>query len=311
MNKRPTYAGLLSKIAVLEKAVSAKDATIARKEERIAYLERLLFGSKSDRIAAKAAMANQPGLFDGLFNGACDERAAQIRQTAEEIRTEAEKRRRTAKAATKRPSKYRYYGLEERRREVNPEGLVAADYDKIGEDVTRILHREPAKVWVEVIVRPIYRLKADKNNPSPKIMQAPAPTAVIGGNHVWADLPAQLVTDKHFCHLPKCRQVRQYADMGLKMPASTVNDRIHAVAAKPYPPYESPGGQIRARHYLQIDEVPWRIADNPGKCRKRIRLAVLRCHPRFTRPLLLLSQRLTGGGHTAGATQGLSRSNPD
>ncbi len=198
MNKRPTYAELLSKIAVLEKAVSAKDATIARKEERIAYLERLLFGGKSDRIAAKAAMADQPGLFDGLFNGACDERAAQIRQTAEEIRTEAEKRRRTAKAATKRPSKYRYYGLEERRREVNPEGLVAADYDKIGEDVTRILHREPAKVWVEVIVRPIYRLKADKNNPSPKIMQAPAPTAVIGGNHAGGRF-AGSIGDRQIC----------------------------------------------------------------------------------------------------------------
>ncbi len=83
MDKRPTYAESLSKIAVLERAMSAKDATIARKEatiarkeERIAYLERLLFGGRSDRIAAKAAMANQPGSFDGLFNGAYDERAA-------------------------------------------------------------------------------------------------------------------------------------------------------------------------------------------------------------------------------------------
>ncbi len=151
-------------------------------------------------------MANQPRSFDELFNEAYDERAAQIRQTAEEIRTEAGKRRRTAKAAAKRPSKYRYYGLEERLREVNPEGLVAADHDKIGEDVARILRREPAKVWVEVIVRPIYRLKADKNNPNPKIMQAPALAAVIGGNHVGADLLAQLVTDKYVCHLPEHRQ---------------------------------------------------------------------------------------------------------
>lgn len=268
MNKRPTYVELLSRITVLEKAVSAKDATIARKEERIAYLERLLFGSKSDRMASKAALADQPGLFDGLFNEACDERAAQIRQTAEEIKAEAEKRRRAAKSVPGRPSKYQYYGLEERRREVNPEGLAATDYDRIGEDVTRILHREPAKVWVEVIVRPVYRLKSDKNNPNPKIMQAPAPAAIIGGNQVGADLLAQLVTDKYVYHLPEYRQVRQYADMGVRLPASTINDWVHAVAAKLYPLYESLGEQIRSRHYLQIDEVPWRIADTPGKTRK-------------------------------------------
>lgn len=48
----------------------------------------------------------------------------------------------------------------------------------------------------------------------------------------------------------------------------TINDRIHAVASKLYPLYESLGEQIRSRLYLQIDEVPWRIADTPGKCRK-------------------------------------------
>lgn len=56
--------------------------------------------------------------------------------------------------------------------------------------------------------------------------------------------------------------------MGVKLPTSTLNDWIHAVAAKLYPLYESLGEQIRSRHYLQVDEVPWRIADTPGKCRK-------------------------------------------
>lgn len=275
MNKKPTYAELFSRINVLENTLSAKDSIIAakdeqlaRKEERIAYLERLLFGSKRDKLASKAAEANQPGLFDELFNEAYDERASQIQQTAQEIKAEARKRRQTGNGAPKRPAKYQYYGLEERRREVTPEGFIADDYEKIGEDITRILHREPAKVWVEVIVRPVYRLKADKNNPNPKMLQAPAPVAVIGGNHVGADLLAQLVIDKYVYHLPEYRQVRQYADMGVKLPTSTINDWIHAVAAKLYPLYESLGEQIRSREYLQIDEVPWRIADTPGKTRK-------------------------------------------
>ena len=268
MKTRPTYEDLIARIAVLEASLSVKEDVISRKEERIAYLERLLYGSKSDKLAAKAALANQPGLFDELFDEAYDAKAAEIQDTAREIKAEAENRRKSAKAKSNRPAKYQYYGLEERRREVLPEGLDVSRYDKIGQDETRILHRDPAKVWVEVVVRPIYRLKADKNNPSPQILQAPAPLAVIGGNHVAADLLAQLVVDKYVYHLPEYRQVKQYGDLGVKMPTSTLNDWIHAVAAKLYPLYESLGEQIRTRGYLQIDEVPWRVADTPGKCRK-------------------------------------------
>lgn len=261
MNQVPSYEELLAEVMLLRESDR-------RKSERIAYLERLLYGSKSDKLAAKTAIANQPGLFDELFNEACDERAAQIEQAAREIKAKAEKRRRASKAKTNRPAKYQYYGLEERRREILPRDLDTSLYDKIGQDETRILHREPAKVWVEVIVRPIYRLKADKNNPSPTILQAPAPAAIIGGNHAGADLLAQLVIDKYVYHQPEYRQVKQYADMGVKLPTSTINDWMHAVASKLYPLYESLGEQIRSRNYLQIDEVPWRIADTPGKCRK-------------------------------------------
>lgn len=261
METRPAYEDLLAKIAILEASLSVK-------EERIAYLERLLFGSKSDRMAAKAAQSDQPGLFDQMFDQAYDERAAQIRQAAQEIKAEAEKRRKASKSKPGRPARYQYWGLEERRREVLPDGLDAALYDKIGQDETRILHREPAKAWVEVVVRPIFRLKADKNSPRPQILQAPSPAAAIGGNHAGADLLAQLVIDKYVYHLPEHRQVRRYADMGVKLPTSTVNGWMHAVAARLYPLYESLGEQIRSRRYLQVDEVPWRIADTPGKCRK-------------------------------------------
>lgn len=275
MKTRPTYEELLSRIAILEATLSAKndvisdkDNQIARKEERIAYLERLLFGVKSDRMASKAAQTNQPGLFDELFDEAYDERAAQIQQAAQEIKAESEKRRKAANAKPNRPAKYQYHGLEERHREILPQDLDTSLYDRIGQDETRILHRDPAKVWVEVIVRPIYRLKSDKNNPSPKMLQAPSPVAVIGGNHVGADLLAQLVIEKYVYHQPEYRQAKQYADIGVKLPTSTINDWIHAVASKLYPLYESLGEQIRSRNYLQIDEVPWRIADTPGKCRK-------------------------------------------
>ena len=70
---------------------------------------------------------------------AMDEKAAKI---------EAENRKRWARAkrTPSRPSSYRYAGLEEHTTVMMPEGVAAGECDTMGKDVSRILHREPAKV---------------------------------------------------------------------------------------------------------------------------------------------------------------------
>lgn len=252
VKEKPTYEELLEENV--------------RLSERVAYLERMLYGSRRDR--RRQTLNEGPTLFDDEFKEALDEKHAAIEQTAREISAEAAKRREVSRKPASRPSGYQYAGLREEVRVVYPEGIDVEEYDVIGRDVTRVLHRTPAQVWVEVIERPILRRKDERNAVSPQIRQAPAPKAVIGGNHVGADFLAQIVIDKYVYHLPEYRQVRQYADMGVKLPASTVNDWLHAVASKLYPLYESLQEDIRRQSYLQIDEVPWRIADRPDKCRK-------------------------------------------
>lgn len=79
---------------------------------------------------------------------------------------------------------------------------------------------------------------------------------------------AQIVIDKYRYHLPEYRQVRQYADLGLKLPTSTLNGWVHAVASILEPVYEALRDDIRNSDYLQIAEVPWRIADSPVNSRK-------------------------------------------
>lgn len=252
---------------------------LRRKDERIAYLERMLYGAKSDRLASKVP-DNQPGLFDELFREAMDEKALRIERMAKEMEEEARKRRSAAKRPASRPSRYRYAGLEERTTTLMPEGVNAGECDVIGKDVARILHREPGKVWVEVIERPILRAKADKTAPNPRIYQAAAPESVIGGNHAGADLLARIVIDKYRYHLPEYRQVKQYADLGVRLPASTINDWVHAVASKLDPLYEALRHDVLGSDYLQIDEVPWRIADSPGRSRKGYAWQFLDSRPR-------------------------------
>lgn len=267
MKKAPTYEELLAENHEMKAQTEAMKANELTLKARIAYLERMLYGAKSDRLASKVP-ENQPGLFDELFQEAMDEKTRQIEQTVKEIEKESQRRRSAARRSPSRPSRYHYTGLEERTTTLMPEGVDLQQCDIIGKDVTRILHREPAKVWVEVIERPILRAKADKNLPNPRIFQAKAPQAVIGGNHVGADLLAQIVIDKYRYHLPEYRQIKQYADLGVKLPTSTINDWVHSVASKLEPLYEAQRRDILGSDYLQIDEVPWRIADTPGKSRK-------------------------------------------
>ena len=237
-------------------------------KQRIAYLERMLYGSKPDRVKKQPEDDCQLSLFEDLFKEAVEEKAAEVEKVANEIEAEAKKRRAAARKRPARPAKYSYYGLEERVTVLMPEGVDPDNCDVIGKDVTRILRREPAKVWVEVVERPILRPKADKQSASPCIYQADAPAAVIGGNHVGADMLSQIVIDKYRYHLPEYRQAKQYAGLGVKLPTSTINDWVHRTAEKLDVLYEALRKDILSGDYLQIDEVPWRIADRPGKSRK-------------------------------------------
>ncbi len=83
-----------------------------------------------------------------------------------------------------------------------------------------------------------------------------------------ADFLARIIVDKFAHHLPEYRQVKMYTEQGVRLPVSTVNGWVHAVADKLSPAYESQCELVRnASDYLQIDEVPWRIADRKDKCR--------------------------------------------
>ena len=84
------------------KAMKANEMSLRM---RIAYLERMLYGRRSDRLAGKVP-DNEPGLFDELFKEAMDEKAAKIESMAKEIETENRKRRERAKRTPSRSSSY-------------------------------------------------------------------------------------------------------------------------------------------------------------------------------------------------------------
>ena len=257
----------MKKEIVLPETIKECHELIIDLTRQIEQLQRRAFGSLKDR----ACKYEGPSLFDELEEEEHLAATAKLDNAIKEVETDAKRRREEAKEAKRnaRPEKYNTYGLPEEHRTEIPEGINVEDYDIIGYDTNRILHLVPQKLWVEVIKRPVLRAKKDKNAPSPQIIQAPAPYNILGGGHVAADLLSTLIVNKFCHHLPEYRQVKMFSDLGLKLPTSTVNNWIHAAAQVLYPLYESQREAIIKGGYLQVDEVPWRIADRQGQaCRK-------------------------------------------
>lgn len=255
---------------LLPDTIDACHEIIISQARLIEQLQRRAFGGS---LKDRAVKYDGPSLFDNVDGEAAIAATKALETAAKEVDEAAQRRRAEARAQSKgrgtRPQKYNIYGLPVEIKTVYPEGIDINDYDVIGRDETNVLHLEPQRLWVEKTIRPILRLKADKGAPEPEICQAPRPHSIIGGGHAGADLLAALVDNKFNHHLPEYRQVKILAGLGLKLPASTVNDWIHATANVLYPLYESQREAVLSGGYLQIDEVPWNIADRKGQsCRK-------------------------------------------
>lgn len=260
----------MKKTLLLPDTIKACHELIISQARLIEQLQRRAFGGS---LKDRAVKYDGPSLFEEFDEAAKLAAAKELEKASKEVDTAAEKRRQEAKAQSqgkgKRPQKYNTYGLPVVEKTVYPEGINLDEYDIIGKDECNMLHLEPQRLWVEKTITPILRRKEDKGMPSPKILQGPRPYSIIGGGHVGADLLAALIDNKFNHHLPEYRQVKMFAELGLQLPTSTVNDWIHATANVLYPLYELQRETVMAGGYLQIDEVPWNIADRRGQaCRK-------------------------------------------
>lgn len=157
-----------------DEQLSLKDELIERKNERILYLERQLFGRRSEKRLPDNLMG-QLSLFDAMQGGAALEEESNLASVVEDITRKAEQRRlqRKAKAVTEKRS-YRIPADTERRETVvEPENLDLASMVRIGEDVTERLMLDPSRFWVEKTIRPVYKQKHGEPSLSTRIIQAP------------------------------------------------------------------------------------------------------------------------------------------
>ena len=140
----------------------------------------------------------------------------------------------------------------------NPEA-----YEKIGEEKTFEVEVTAPRLWKRVIVRPKYKLKADRAQPP---VVAPAPPRAAQGGYASAGLLAWVCVAKYLDHLPLYRQESMFARWGAEIPRSTLCEWIRIAADWLEPVYKAMLRRLLDGDYVQADETPIKCQDpdQPG-----------------------------------------------
>ena len=253
-----------------EDLIKLKEEQLQRKNERILYLERQLFGRRSEKKLPEYCQA-QLSLFDSQQgNESLELETPEMISLVEEITQKAEKRRKTKReqAVSKKRSYKIPLDIERRETIVNPPSIQVNGMIKIGEDVSERLMLDKAKFWVERTVRPIYKRKEEKQAVSTTIIQAPLKASILAGCIAGESLLSQIIVDKFLYHIPEYRQAKRFKELGVDITTSSINRWVHALADKLYPLYIAQMRRVLSTNYIQVDETTHKITDRLGSARK-------------------------------------------
>jgi transposase len=124
-------------------------------------------------------------------------------------------------------------------------------YERIGEERTFEVDITPPQVFKREIIRPKYRVKADRALPP---VVAPAPQKPVMGGYASAGLLAWVAISKYLDHLPLYRQEKMLARWGAPISRQTMNDWIRITAEWLEPVYRTMRERVLAEAYVQVDD---------------------------------------------------------
>ena len=255
---------LLKTIEALNATISSMSVTNSSLQKRIdeltaqvAWLNRQLFGRKSEKLAAYDP--NQLNLFSGEmpYNAseimeARDKAVASIKETVEDKKREKKNR----KMMEDLPVLERVV--------IEPEDIDLNLYKKIGEEVTRVVEHKPGQLYIKEIIRPKYGLKdntALPPNGKKTIEIAVMPLLPIYKGIAGPTLLAEILLQKYEYHLPFYRQVQQLRHLGFKASESTIDGWFKPTVELLKPLYEVLKAEIMKSDYLQGDETSVPVLD--------------------------------------------------
>ena len=147
---------------------------------------------------------------------------------------------------------------------IEPEEVKAQpeDFEQIGEERTFEVDVVPPQLFKREIIRPKYRVKADRMQPP---VVAPAPARVVQGGYASAGLLAWVALSKYVDHLPLYRLERMSARWGAQISRQTMADWIRMTSDCLEPLYKQMYRGLLAGGYIQADETPIKCNDPDEK----------------------------------------------
>ena len=250
-----TIEALNASIATLsenhKKEVASLNARINELKAQVAWLNRQLFGRKSEKLGI--IDPNQLDLFSSL--------QSELARQAEDARDAALEKIVTVREDRKQERKNRIMMEDLPVLEqviLMPDNLDKELYKKIGQEVTRIVEHKPGLLYVKEIIREKWGLK-DNITEAPKgmsgVMIAPMPLLPIYKGIAGASLLAEILLQKYEYHMPYYRQIKQYGHLGMKgLTESTMDGWFRQTVLLLSPLYEALKAEVMKADYVQADE---------------------------------------------------------
>ena len=234
-----------------KKEVESLNARIKELTAQVAWLNRQLFGRKSEKLPII-----DPNQLD-LFSGMLPENAQQIANAHDEavekiVKTKEERRQ-------EKKNRIMMEDLPVLEQVIlTPDNLDRTLYRKIGQEVTRIVEHKPGQLYIKEIIREKWGLK-DNTSMAPKDMSgvliAPMPLLPIYKGIAGASLLAEILLQKYEYHMPYYRQIKQYSHLGMKgLTESTVDGWFKQTMLLLRPLYEVLKAEVMKSDYVQADE---------------------------------------------------------
>jgi transposase len=217
-------------------------------KHRVAWFERQVFGSKSERYAVQADPAQ-------LQLGEVAAGAASVVEPRTPVPAHTRRVSRTVDASEVDESKF----FDESRVPMqtivvpNPEaaGLAADEYEVIGEKVSYRLAQRPGSYLVLKYVRQVVKRKDTQ-----QLSCAPAPAGVIEGSRADVSFVAGMLVDKFAWHLPLYRQHQRLEASGMTVSRPWLTQLSQRAIALLEPIYQAQLASIRASRVKAMDETP-------------------------------------------------------
>ena len=228
-----------------ETIITEKEADIAVKKERIAYLERLVFGQKREKFET-------PNRNQLILPFELDAETEQQIQAFIKEKQEAKAKEAAEKKSEKRPHPGRHplpTHLEVVETIIEPEGDLS-EMVLVGQEITEELEFQPAKYYIHRIIRKKYAPKSGQG----AFKIAELPPRVIDKGIAGAGIITQAIIDKYVDHLPIYRQLQRFARENIPIKEATLYGWVQQGLSKLEILYDYLWEHQVRCGYLQVDE---------------------------------------------------------